>query len=124
KQTQTLMPTSCRRRDVRCTVKADIAARMSALCHKETHAVRQSKSAASPPRPEVGGHRFHEHARWFSGFRRTWPNASLDVYIGRREQGGNNVQRAILAQWRRPNGVRGSDISRLRGRVLLSSFRQ
>src|SRR6266536_315809 len=42
----------------------------------------------------------------------------------RRDQGGNNVQRAILAQWRRPYGVRGSDIPRVRGRVLLSSVRE
>src|SRR2546430_17123577 len=42
----------------------------------------------------------------------------------RQNQGVNNVQRAILAQWRSPYGVRCSDILRVRGRVLLSSVRE
>jgi uncharacterized protein with GYD domain len=42
----------------------------------------------------------------------------------RRDQGGNNVQRAILAQWRRPHDVWGSDIPRVRRRVLFSGLRE
>src|SRR5258708_26148116 len=42
----------------------------------------------------------------------------------RRDQGGNNVQRAILALWRRPHGVWGSDIPRVRRRILFSGVRE
>src|SRR5689334_2792640 len=38
----------------------------------------------------------------------------------RQDQGGNNVQRAVFAQRRGPLGVWGSDIPRLRRRVLFS----
>src|SRR6266851_8784572 len=41
-----------------------------------------------------------------------------------RDQGGNNVQRAMLAQWRKPHGVWGSDIPCVRRRVLFSGLRE
>src|SRR5271157_2512941 len=42
--------------------------------------------------------------------------------LRRREQGGSNVQGAILAQWRKPYGLGGSHIPRVRSCVLLSSI--
>jgi hypothetical protein len=40
----------------------------------------------------------------------------------RRDQGGNNVQRAILAQRRIPHGAWGTDISFVRRRVFFRAF--
>jgi len=57
--------------------------------------------------------------RGIGGFRRTWPMpAFMLIWATSSRARGNNVQRAILAQWRWPYAVRGSDIPCVRGKLI------